>query len=278
MIGFRGAELSLDPSISSLERLYIRCLGVPINGLRIRLRRVLPATVGDYGSILDAGCGRGVFSMELAKLHPDARVVGVDIDEDAVERAQVIATRARIKNCEFRLGDVTRLEFDSEFDLVVCVDNLEHIDEDVTAMRSFARALKPGGTLVVHVPGYYRRWLMFGKRVNFDVPGHMRPGYKKEEITRKLQLAGLEVLDARYTYGMLETFTNNISYLISRAEQRNRVLYAALFPFLLGVSYVGKFSQPSWGAGVMVTARRRASEDPSTVDAERPDRRETGTE
>ena len=51
MIGFRGAELSLDPSISSLERLYIRCLGVPINGLRIRLRRVFFFILFDLGSI-----------------------------------------------------------------------------------------------------------------------------------------------------------------------------------------------------------------------------------
>ena len=264
MIGFRGSELSLDPDLPWLERLYIRCLGVPINGLRIRLRRVLPATRGEYGRILDAGCGRGVITLELAKQHPEAEVIGVDIDEAAIERAAEIARKAGISNCRFEVGDVTGLGYREEFDLVLSVDNLEHIKEDVTAMASLAQALKPGGELVVHVPGYYRRWILFGRRVNFDVPGHMRPGYTVDELTSKLVQAGFEVRRANHTYGLLETFTNNISYLISGAEQRNKPLYALAFPFLLGISYFGKFSSPSWGAGVLVTARRSALTNSST--------------
>ena len=256
MIGFRGAELSLDPDRSLAERVYIRALGVPINGLRIRLRRVLPATKGEFRRILDAGCGPGVFTMELAKLHPKAEVVGVDIDRAAIERNRRVAEEAGLANCRFEIADVTDLPYREEFDLVVCVDNLEHIESDITAMRSLARALEPGGQLVVHVPGYYRRWLLFGRRVNFDVPGHMRPGYTAEEVTEKLATAGFENLEASYTYGPLETFTNNISYLITGAEQRNKHVYAVVFPFLLALSYLGKFSRPDWGAGVLVTGKR----------------------
>ena len=184
MIGFRGAELSLDPDRPLAERLYIRALGVPVNGLRIRLRRVLPATQGDLDRILDAGCGPGVFTLELAKLHPKAQVVGIDIDEAAIERNRRIAKEAGLANCRFEVADVEDLPYRDEFDLVLCVDNLEHIEDDEAAMRSLARALAPGGRLVVHVPGYYRRWLLFGRRVNFDVPGHMRPGYTAEQIGR----------------------------------------------------------------------------------------------
>ncbi len=259
MIGLKGAEQSLDPSLPWYERVYVRCLGVPISGLRIRLRRVLPATRGVHGKILDAGCGPGVFTMELAKLHPQAEVVGIDIDESAVQRATIIAERAGITNCRFEVADVTSLEFKGEFDLVLSVDNLEHIEDDVRAMRNLLRALKPGGKLVVHVPGYYRRWLMFRRRVNFHVPGHVRPGYTADQLAEKLERAGFEVQHSRYTYGMLETFTNNISYLISGAERRNKQIYAVVFPFLLGLSYFGKFSRPSWGAGVLATARYAGS-------------------
>jgi hypothetical protein len=55
---------------------------------------------------------------------------------------------------------------------------------------------------------------------------------------------------------MLETFTNNISYLITGADQRRKLAYAVVFPVLLGVSYFGKFSRPRWGAGVLAMARR----------------------
>jgi len=126
--GFPGRELSLDPSRSRFERLYANLLGAPANGLRIRLRRVLPATDGSYPAILDAGCGAGVFSFELAKRHPEAKVTGVELEPELVARANEIARRAELGNVTFQQGDVTKLDFDSEFDLVLSVDNFEHVE------------------------------------------------------------------------------------------------------------------------------------------------------
>jgi SAM-dependent methyltransferase len=263
--GFPGSELSLDPGRGRFERLYARLLGAPANGLRIRLRRVLPATDGSYGSILDAGCGSGVFSFELAKLHPEAAVLGVDSEPALVERANEIADHAGLANCRFLEGDVTRLGFDDAFDLVLSVDNLEHVPDDSGALLTLWHALRPGGRLVVHVPGYERRWFLFGRRVNFDVPGHVRPGYKAEDLVAKLEGAGFEVSDCHYTYGALETFTNNISYVITEADQRRKAAYAAVFPALLALSWFGKFSRPSWGAGVLAVARRPARSSAETA-------------
>jgi 2-polyprenyl-3-methyl-5-hydroxy-6-metoxy-1,4-benzoquinol methylase len=259
MRGFPGRELSLDPGRSRFERLYASLLGAPANGVRIRLRRVLPVTQGRFENILDAGCGSGIFSFELAKRHPEAEVLGIELEPDLVGRANEMARRAGLTNCRFEQGDVSKLDFEGAFDLVVSVDNFEHVEDDISAMRALLLALRPGGRLVVHVPGYERRWLLFGKRVNFDVPGHVRPGYRAEELVGKLRDAGFEVTGHSYTYGPLETFTNNISYLISGADQRNKVLYAAVFPVLLGLSYFGQFSRPRWGAGVLAAARRPAS-------------------
>jgi hypothetical protein len=52
------------------------------------------------------------------------------------------------------------------------------------------------------------------------------------------------VTSHQYTYGGIETLTNNISYLITGADQRRKVQYAAVFLLLLAVSYLGKFSRP----------------------------------
>jgi SAM-dependent methyltransferase len=264
MRGFPGRELSLDPGRSRFERMYANLLGAPANGLRIRLRRVLPVTEGSYRTILDAGCGSGVFSFELAKQHPEAQVTGVELEPDLVDRANQIARRAGLANCRFQQGDVTKLDFSGEFDLVVSVDNFEHVEDDVAAMRTLLRALRPGGRLVAHVPGYERRWLLFGRRVNFDVPGHVRPGYRADDLVGKLRAAGFQVASHQYTYGPVETLTNNISYLITGADQRRKLQYAAVFPLLLAVSYLGKFSRPRWGAGVLAVARR-PSADASAV-------------
>ncbi len=66
---------------------------------------------------------------------------------------------------------------------------------------------------------------------------------------------------------MLETFTNNISYLITGADQRRKLQYAVVFPLLLAVSYLGKFSRPRWGAGVLAVAQRPAETVSGVPDA-----------
>lgn len=249
-----GREMAYHPEYSALERLYIRLLGVPINGLRIRLAHVMPMAEGEYARILDAGCGRGTFSIELAKAHPEAEVVGVDVDTRALGNARAIAERAGLSNLSFEEGDVTDLPYENEFDMVVSVDNLEHIEDDIAGMRCLHRALRKDGRLVVHVPGYYRRWPVCKKQVNFDVPGHMRPGYHIDELERKLGEAGFRVEQIRSTYGFLENLSNNISYAITGAEQKNRAFYALVFPFLLIMSNLGAGARPSWGAGVLSVA------------------------
>lgn len=264
MKGFPGRELSLDPSRSTFERMYANLLGAPANGLRIRLRRVLPATRGSFDTILDAGCGAGVFSFELAKQHPEAKVTGVELEPDLVDRANEIARRANLDNCHFEQGDVTKLDFENAFDLVLSVDNFEHVEDDIAAMRTLLRALRPGGRLVAHVPGYERRWILLRRRVNFDVPGHVRPGYHADQLVARLREAGFEVSGYQYTYGPLETFTNNISYLITGADQRRKMAYAAVFPLLLALSWFGQFSRPRWGAGVLAVARRPADSSAAT--------------
>ncbi|MBN2407212.1 MAG: class I SAM-dependent methyltransferase [Elusimicrobia bacterium] len=248
-----GKELVHDDSLSLAEKAYISVFGVPVSGLRIRARRILPVIDGmRFGSLLDVGCGSGIFSMEIAKRRPDARITGIDSDPSLVEKASAIADRAGLSNCSFSVQDVLGLAETAKYDAVLCVDNLEHIEDDLLALKKIYAVLKNGGTGIFHVPGYYRRWLFFGKSVNFDVEGHVRPGYLAEDIKEKLESAGFRITDIHYTYGFLETVTNNISYLVTRARKKNRFLYAPLFPLLNMVAYFGRGSRPAWGAGILI--------------------------
>ena len=148
---------------------------------------------------------------------------------------------------------------------MVSVDNLEHVEDDVEAMRTLLHALRPGGRLVVHVPGYERRWILFGRRVNFDVPGHVRPGYKAEELVEQAPARPASRSSThQYTYGVLETFTNNISYLITGADQRRKMAVRRGIPGLAGrllprevlPAAVGR-RRPCGGAASGCAARQR---------------------
>ncbi|MDH3359695.1 MAG: methyltransferase domain-containing protein [Desulfobulbaceae bacterium] len=251
-----GDELALAENITFFERLYIKLFGVPINGLRIRLRRILPVLNGSPQKVLDAGCGRGVFSYQLARKFPESRVYGVDLDAEQLAVNRKIAEKAGLANLFFREMDVAKLEFKDEFDLVLSVDNLEHVEDDDAALRHLAGALKKGGRLVLHVPGFERRWFVFAFRENFAVPGHFRPGYRLEEICDKVRATGLTLSSAHYTYGFLENLSNNISYAITKAEAKNKFIYALIFPLLNIMSFMGHKSRPKKGAGLLLVASK----------------------
>jgi ubiquinone/menaquinone biosynthesis C-methylase UbiE len=102
------------------------------------LREQLPCR-----AFLDAGCGDGRYLEALAAELP-ARRAGVDISERILETA-----RARV-DADFRQGNLQALPFaDSEFDLVLCSQVIEHVLDADAAVAELRRVLRPAGTLVI---------------------------------------------------------------------------------------------------------------------------------
>jgi SAM-dependent methyltransferase len=255
-----GKEHIYNPTYSKLEKAYIFFFGMPIIGLRIRGRNIfslIPAS-RNYSNILDVGSGPGVFSFELARCFPDARVLGIDLLEESIDVGTHIANKIGARNVEFRREKIESLQEENKFDLVVCVDILEHIEDDLHALRQIYSAISPEGVLVLHVPALYRRYPLWRKHLNFDVPTHVRIGYRIEEIQEKARQIGFSICECGYTYGFWETLSNNISYMITRARKQNKVIYSVAFPFLHLISWFGARARPKrLGAGIYVIAEKK---------------------
>jgi SAM-dependent methyltransferase len=115
-----------------------------IRGELDRLPLPAPATV------LDAGCGSGRM---LQELEPYGDVFGVDVSPEAAEIA-----RSR-GHGEVVDGPLEELPWeDAKFDLVTCLDVLEHLPDEDSALRELARVCKPGGWMVLTVPAYESLW------------------------------------------------------------------------------------------------------------------------
>jgi 2-polyprenyl-3-methyl-5-hydroxy-6-metoxy-1,4-benzoquinol methylase len=83
-------------------------------------------------SILDIGCGGGLFTIQLAKRYPQAKIVGVDISKEAIDFAnrQLETTVPQIKNVEFVLLDSPHLNFPpNSFDVVTSTLVCHHLTD-----------------------------------------------------------------------------------------------------------------------------------------------------
>jgi SAM-dependent methyltransferase len=94
------------------------------------------------GRALDAPCGTGLLSKELEKR--GFTVVGIDADPNPARDAGVRALAGDLEGpLPFEAGG---------FDVVACLEGLEHVEAQAPLLREFARVLKPGGVLVLSTP------------------------------------------------------------------------------------------------------------------------------
>ncbi len=126
--------------------------------------------------LLDAGCGSGAMLTHLRRFGP---VTGVDVNPAAVEYALERGVGP------VQVAGLERLPFaDHEFDLLVCLDVLEHVLDDRLALAELRRVSSPGSFLITTVPAYPALWSPH------DVAaGHVRR-YRAGELAGKAQSEG----------------------------------------------------------------------------------------
>lgn len=114
--------------------------------IRVELDRLpLPSSA----AVLDAGCGSGRTMQELVDY---GEVHGIELDPQA-------AAVARDRGFDVRIGRLEQLPWEDEtFDLVTCLDVIEHTPDDRVTLRELRRVAKPGGWLLVTVPAYQALW------------------------------------------------------------------------------------------------------------------------
>lgn len=150
--------------------------------------------------LLDAGAGFGQYDRFILNNFGNVHVKAIDVKAD-----YLADSRAYFKNeveegrITFNQEDLLRLEYNSVVDFAICIDVLEHIEEDRQVMSNIQHALKPGGYFLMHSPSIFSEEDA-GEDDSF-VDEHARVGYSKEDLSEKLQTAGLTPIDIGYTYG-----------------------------------------------------------------------------
>ncbi|MCW3024904.1 MAG: methyltransferase protein [Solirubrobacterales bacterium] len=148
------------------------------------------------GSLLDVGCGEGVLVHRWAERRPQARMVGIDLEEESIQEGW---SRRRAPNLEYRVMEAANLPFaDAEFELASAIEVLEHVPDPEHTLSEMARCAR--GHLLVSVPreplwrmlnlarGAY--WTSLG-----NTPGHLNH-WSRRSFVELLSRHG-EVVEAR---------------------------------------------------------------------------------
>lgn len=104
--------------------------------------------------LLDLACGSGGPTLRIAEL-AGCRVTGIDLHEEAVAAARAAAEERGIAGgADFRAGDAAEpLPFDdAQFDVLICIDAINHLPARQRVLQEWQRVLKPGGRLLFTDP------------------------------------------------------------------------------------------------------------------------------
>lgn len=198
-------------------------------------------------SVLEVGSGLGEFSAQFTDLD---RLVLTDVDPEALR-----ALRARFPGAGVEVVGLDldgQAELDTLVDSVVAVNVLEHIEDDVAALRALARLVRPGGTLVLWVPGYMWLYGGFDRRV-----GHHRR-YTPATLQAAATAAGLAV-DACHPVNLLGALAWWVAVRLGGTGTPRPGLVRAYDRLVVPATrFLERRVRPPFGQSVLCVARRPA--------------------
>jgi 2-polyprenyl-3-methyl-5-hydroxy-6-metoxy-1,4-benzoquinol methylase len=257
-----GRQFNRHPLLRRLFYTLLNILLLRSWHVRKALRRLGKNMPSDAG-VLDAGMGFGQYSWWMATRFPSWRITAADIKSDQVADCNNFFVQTGVNKRVTALeADLVTWNSGEKYDMILCVDVMEHIAEDRKVFTSFGDMMKKPGCLVISTPSD-----MGGSDVHSDddtsfIGEHVRDGYGKEEITEKLLTAGYDEVSVTYTYGIPGSIAWRLSMkypvIMLSASKLFFILlpfyYLAVMPFVLVLNYIDLHARHEKGTGLLVIA------------------------
>lgn len=169
------------------------------------LRQRFLFEIGQYlprtGTVLDVGCGFGLFALYFAIRFPAIRLTGFDVNEYRIELARRAAAKLGVTNAEFHVDDASAFRLNDRIAAAYMLDLIHHIPVASVRplMSAIASHLSPGGRLLVkdvegvRSPKLAFTWLL-DKMIDFRAPVRY---WAPHEVQPLLESLGFEVFQHR---------------------------------------------------------------------------------
>lgn len=212
--------------------------------------------------ILDAGSGLGQYCYYMSNLNPEWSILAVDVKEEEVTRCNDLFRKLEFINVIFKIGDLTKLDQENAFDLILCVDVMEHIKDDTLVFTNFHKALKENGMLLISTPSDEGGSDVHSDEDESFIGEHVRDGYNIKEIKERLKNIGFSKVKARFTYGIPGKISWRLSMkypilMLNKSRFFYLILpfyYLIIFPFCFLLNYIDTHTGHTTGSGLVVKA------------------------
>lgn len=197
------------------------------------------------GEILEVGCGIGNFTKTLINY---GQVWAIDINNEYIKKIQ-----EQIKgNVQVGFGDIEKGEYffqTRKFDTIVCLNVLEHIEDDDVAVDNLYKLLKKNGKLILLVPAHR---FLYGE-IDRSI-GHFRR-YNKTGLIKQLEGLGFKVIRSRRLnfLGALGWFMAGKILQREIVGERNIKIFNLIAPLVLSLE---DLFEPLIGTSILVVAQK----------------------
>jgi 2-polyprenyl-6-hydroxyphenyl methylase/3-demethylubiquinone-9 3-methyltransferase len=159
-----------------------------LNPLRLAWIESQAGTLADK-TVLDIGCGGGILAESMAKKGATS-VLGIDLADKSIKVAKLHALEAGIQNLRYQsiAAEDLAVQQAASFDVVTCMEMLEHVPDPASIVQAAAQALKPGGVAVFST------------------------------INRNAKAWGLAIVAAEYVLGLVPRGTHHYDKLVCPSE------------------------------------------------------------
>lgn len=232
------------------------------------VRRALRDAVPRDGSpirMLDAGTGFGQYAWHVLRRYPHVRVHAVDVKAEYLDNlGRFVATTGRADRLTLAVEDLTRLESEGPFDVILSVDVMEHIEDDRAVFRNFRALAAPGCRVLINTPSDQGGSGVTSEGGASFIGEHVRDGYGADELCTKLRDAGLEIESVTFTYGPAGSLAWRLllqvpMLLLAKGFWTLPLValwYVPAFPMGMILNAVDVLGVNRRGTGLLVVARR----------------------
>lgn len=246
--------------LSAAKSAFFLALGSPDTHTRIRnthvLNLILRFSLPAGAQVLELGSGRGVSLFWLARQHPDWQLTGIDLDRDTATISERAARRGGWDNLTFKVGAAEDLAAKQQYDLVLCIDALEHITDDLGLLVKIREALKPEGHLVLHVPRRrHHQWRWLKAFHEHEVDGHVDEEYEEDEFRQLVESAGFEIRGLWQTFGRWGEISFELNMLLWKKWSLRNVMALLTYPIAVPLGYLDILRPPERGNAFLVAAQ-----------------------